>query len=613
MRNNKIFRVLALFVILVLLVVAMPAKPALAQVITLTPNSGNPGTMVTVTGTGFTGYTTVYVFFEFSLVKTVSVTAGSLTSTFSVPSGATAGQKMVSVHTTPVYGGAGDTTLAFAFFTVTQSSITISPVSAYVGQSVTVSGTGFAVSTIVTVTFDNVPVSTATTTATGTFTTTVTVPESYRGSHTVKATDTSGSFNTASFITLQSITINPTEGAVGDEVTVSGKGFGANQAVTITYDGTQVTTDPASVTTSISGNFSASFSSPGGASGAHTIIASDGTYTASASFTTTASFSLDQTEGYIGDEVTFSGIGFGASQTITITYDSTQVITNPDPLIADANGSFSGGFEVPPGPAGTCTVKASDGTNIISANFTTIGDATISQITSEASPGYVGMEFAVTGVGFAPNSLVTITYTSSPVLLAQVITDENGEFSVYVTIPPSTAGEHTITVSGGDITKEFPFFMESEAPATPPLLLPAADAEVEEVTYFDWEDVSDPSGVTYVFQVSTSLSFGSTYIILEKTGLSDSEYTLTGIEKLEPNEEESFYYWRVRAIDGVSNKGDWSALGVFHVTGSVEESAFPLPDWAKYLIMAVGAVLIGLLGFWLGRRSARQSPKGNTE
>ena len=86
--------------------------------------------------------------------------------------------------------------------------------------------------------------------------------------------------------------------------------------------------------------------------------------------------------------------------------------------------------------------------------------------------------------------------------------------------------------------------------------------------------------------------------VLEKKGLAGSEYTMTEMETLPALEEKAAYYWRVKAIDGASNEGVWSAPRSFRIA-----SGFALPDWAKYTLIGVGAVLVGLLGFWLGRRS----------
>ena len=592
MKHNKIFCVLILAIILALLVVAIPATPALAQVMVASPSSGIPGTTVTVTGSGFITYATqwVHIFFSSVWIAAPLVNAqGTFSATFSIPSDATIGTALITVqHSSSAYSPAYQ--IAATFFTVTpQTTIVTSPSLASVGQTVTVIGTGFTAGMNVTITFDAVSAGTATADVNGDFTTTFTVPESYRGSHTVKATDAANRFDTADFTTMQSITLTPTSGAVGDTIMVSGTGFRASQSMIITYDNATVATSPASVTTDNRGSFSASFSIPISASGTHTVEASDGTYTGSASVAATASFSLGQTTGHVGDEVAVSGTGFTANQAVTITFATVQVKI----ITTDATGSFSGKFAVPASVSGTYNVVASDGVNTGSTDFTILISTSLSQTT-----GNVGSEITVSGVGFT--GTVIIKYDEIEVATATA--DATGAFSAIFAIPASAGGDHIVTASDGVNTIQTTFVMESAAPLAPEPLLPEADSKAEAEAYFDWEDVDDPSGVTYTLQIATDENFTEGSIVLEKKGLTESEYTITKKEKLESTKKEAPYYWRVKAIDGAANESAWSTLGSFYV-GFV----LALPDWAKYTLMGVVAVLIGLLGFWLGRRTAYYS------
>lgn len=62
-----------------------------------------------------------------------------------------------------------------------------------------------------------------------------------------------------------------------------------------------------------------------------------------------------------------------------------------------------------------------------------------------------GGDVQVSGSGFLPDSDVTITLNSTPVLLKTVKTNSSGSFSTTVTIPTNTAlGSHTLVVSGKD-------------------------------------------------------------------------------------------------------------------------------------------------------------------
>ena len=139
----------------------------------------------------------------------------------------------------------------------------------------------------------------------------------------------------------------------------------------------------------------------------------------------------------------------------------------------------------------------------------------------------------------------------------------------------------------------------------------------QEPVFFDWADVTDPSPpVTYTLQVASDETFSGASMILEKDGLTRSEYTLTAIEKqaLVPplvagDEEEpapaAVYYWKVKATDGASNVSNWSGIGSFRIPPPIPPEPVPtgMANWILYTIFGFVALLIGILGYWLGRRT----------
>jgi hypothetical protein len=68
------------------------------------------------------------------------------------------------------------------------------------------------------------------------------------------------------------VTINPNSGSVNENTVLSGKGFGANQPLTIMYDSRKMETG---TTTDAKGSFSTSFKPPPSGSGRHLITVSD--------------------------------------------------------------------------------------------------------------------------------------------------------------------------------------------------------------------------------------------------------------------------------------------------------------------------------------------------
>src|SRR2546425_815545 len=97
------------------------------------------------------------------------------------------------------------------------------------------------------------------------------------------------SITTATTITAvfqdTALVLNPTGGFSGTTVTVNGTTFSPNHAITLTYDGGALVTNPGTITSNSIGGFSATFQVPLGSIGPHLAQAKDGTNTHSALFT----------------------------------------------------------------------------------------------------------------------------------------------------------------------------------------------------------------------------------------------------------------------------------------------------------------------------------------
>ena len=498
---------------------------AIGQNITIAPTLGLVGDQVTVSGTGFDIQKRVTITFDGVAVTTNPATVttgadGSFSATFIVSSAAN------GAHTVKVQDASGNSSTAT--YSV-RHRMSMEPTEGKVGDEVSVSGSGFAGSSTVTIFFDNFSVGTATTGADGSFTNAVfNVPVSAKGTHTVKVQDASGNSDTATFATGETMSISPTSGFVGDQITASGTGFGANRSVTFYVDNESA----GSTTTDANGSFSGTFTIPASANGSHTVKALDSVgNSATATVATKHRMAITPNTGVAGTAVAVSGSGFGASRQITVTFNGQAVATTPTAIVTGADGSFVGSFLLPASPAGSYTVEVSDGTNSDSASFTTNRTSSISPISTPNAPGYVGLELTISGTGFKADATVTVTYLTDPVVLATTKTDGSGSFSVTFTIPASIGGDHTITVSDGETTEEFAFIMESIAPAPPVPLLPPLDFKPKQPVTFDWQDVADSSPpVIYSLQIARDKGFSD--LVVEKTGLAESQYTLTEEEKL---------------------------------------------------------------------------------
>ena len=394
------------------------------------------------------------------------------------------------------------------------------------------------------------------------------------------------------------IKLDPEEGTVGSEVEISGEGLRKNQKITVEYEGDKVGITSGDNETDSGGQFVCTITIPPSTAGSHTITVTDESGNKpEVEFSVKPKITLDPPQQGVGKAVVVSGTGFDKRDVITIALDGHKVSTMPLVVYTDSHGSFSASFLLPSYDSyGTGKVEASGKyVNWAEAQVTILAGISLDPVTSPTSPGHVGMELTVRGAGFIANAMVTITYSNNDktIPVATATTSASGNFSANFTIPPSVAGSHTITAAtDGVTTATATFTMESQAPPVPVPLLPEVASAVEAEAYFDWEDVTDPSGVSYTLQVASNANF--TTIVLEKEGLPHSEYTLSKGETLESTKKEA-YYWRVKAVDGARNESEWTSPGLFYVGFSLTS----MPNWVWYILYGLGALLLGVIGFWV--------------
>ena len=440
-------------------------------------------------------------------------------------------------------------------------------------------------------------------------------------------------------LAAEEIELSPTTAKIGDEIKVRGDGFKTDKTKVYLYFSSQegavydrIDNDVTvyklakKTTPDVNGKVNASFNVPeildqgidGGYGGFEEVVGGsyylyvtyedDDKIEAVAGFTVRG-IALNPTSGVVNDAVAVSGVGFGEELSVSITFAGDDVSTGPASVKTDEDGNFAASFRVPDVAAATYAVKVEDKDgNNAEAEFTVAvaPGVSISPVTTEAAPAYVGMNIAISGIGFQANVSITITDTTSGLLLAVTSSSINGNFqSIFAA--EGRAGEHIITASDDTITRQVSFIMESQAPQNPVLLLPQDDTEAEAVAYFVWGDAADDSlPLTYALQVASSENFTPSSIVLEKTGLASSEYTVAQREKLKPSEAP--YYWRVRAIDGAANEGKWSTARSFYITKPAQPSLPVQPErsaWLIYLWIGLGIVVAILGGYWLRKRIVR--------
>lgn len=339
--------------------------------ISISPDNGTVGTSVTVSGKGFaSSESAIKVIYNTSEMLTgISASSvGSWSATFNIPA---------SKRGTNTIDASGNSTPATSVtdvnFTV-KPAISVTPVSGAVGTTVTVKGTGFAGSeTGLKITFDTTEVKTGISAdASGSWNTTFEVPMTHSGAHTIDAsggTTAASEVADVSFSVMSGISIDKTTGYVGDTVTVTGTGFGANEVnVVVLFDGAVISTPLAADAT---GYWKTTFTVPPAVNGTHSVDA-QGSLTPSTSitdknFSVQAKLVLNPTSGNVGDTISISGQGFSASKAVNITFGTVTIDLT---MNTDGKGSFSGSFTAPKGISGEVNVTAKDAGNIsASAKF----------------------------------------------------------------------------------------------------------------------------------------------------------------------------------------------------------------------------------------------------
>ena len=244
------------------------------------PTSGWVGAVVGIAGSGFaSGETNIKVTYDGVTVKTgiFADGKGSWQSSFSTPT-STKGSHEINAFGAVTPDGA----VIKAEFNVSPV-IKLEPTSGYlgdaihVGDSLWVSGVGFEANEAnIKVTFDGtLAASNIIADAKGSWSDKLDVPPCTNGEHTIDATGeiTKASDIVDSIVIISpKIELSPTSGAIDTDITVQGTGFSANQPITISYDGTKVSTGTA---TDSKGYFTAGFKIPKSTAGDHTVTVTD--------------------------------------------------------------------------------------------------------------------------------------------------------------------------------------------------------------------------------------------------------------------------------------------------------------------------------------------------
>jgi hypothetical protein len=330
-------------------------------------NEGPVGTEVTLNGYGFSNGQDIRVtLYQGPVKKGEEETAdansnGSWTLTYTIPS-TPRGNYILRVE-------AKEGTIWVGWvnkdFKVTPR-ITTNTDEGTVGQTIQVSGTGFASEEEdIEITFDGEvvkPVTYPNVDENGSWNTVIAVPPLQSGTYPI---DASGKLTRArdvpdvDFTVSPGVWVEPTSAYVGDTIAVAGGGFEPEETgIKVTFAGQVVATG---ITADMDGVWDSSFVLPASAFGSQTVSASgDITSTVTTTLNIKAQITaLSPTEGAPGDLVTLTGNGFHGSQALTVTIGGVAVSNNN--MQTQSNGNFNISFRVPRGsPEGERTLVVTD-------------------------------------------------------------------------------------------------------------------------------------------------------------------------------------------------------------------------------------------------------------
>jgi len=336
-------------------------------------------------------------------------------------------------------------------FEVAPPEIWFSPSQGPAGGRVEVYGYRFTPNSTITIRWEGVPLATdpevVTTDETGNFNAYITVPDVGYGDYTVKATDGEGLWAERTFeVAPPEIWFSPSQGPAGGRVEVYGYRFTPGSNITITWEGGPIASDPELVVVDDMGNFYANIVVPDVDYGDYTIRATDGEgLWAEEVFSVIPPYIefWPWARGPAGTSVDIHGRAFTPESEISITWDGDPIATDPEVVIPYVDGSFYAHIVVPEVPDGDYTIRATDGEGLWAEEVFTVGPIPTA-IWLFPWQGAVNSTVPLIGMGFTPESEITLTCDGEPISFEGVRVDSWGILFAEITVPDVSLGYHII-------------------------------------------------------------------------------------------------------------------------------------------------------------------------
>ena len=253
------------------------------------------------------------------------------------------------------------------------------------------------------------------------------------------------------------ITLSPSSGVPGEEVTIRGYNFTAEEWVDIYYypNGTGEWIED--VETDEDGDFRVTFTVPESCSGDHEVRARDVYYiTASADFTVKPGLTIDPEEGPVGTTVTVEGHGFAEDEEdIELRYyrDDDDYDTVAENIEADEDGSWEMSFPIPPSAQGSHKIDAQGDDSSLAQVEDAFFEVTPGISIGESS-GSVGESITMTGSGFATNERDIKILFDGQAVVTEIRADDTGYWEENFKVPERPKGEYSVTAEGERTEKE---------------------------------------------------------------------------------------------------------------------------------------------------------------
>lgn len=364
------------------------ANASVLPTLTSVPVNATPGSSVLFNGVGYAASSVVSVAWSGGpACANTSSAAGVFSCSYVLGAG------FEGLHTftgTDGNGGSATTKVRFG------PALTVGPLNATVGSTVTFNGYGFLANGSASVNQGATTVCSATVDSIGSFVCSYVLTAGAAGPHLFTARDAGTKNATTNLTIVPSLSIRPGgSGTVGSRLTFSGSGFAKNSGVSVAWvEGTICSASANSL-----GSFSCSVLLPPAPTGNYSFNATDGaSNSASSSFRVVPGLVITPPFGPSGTSVSLSATGFAGISPMTINgTGQTACAGTTSPA-----GSFSCTFTIPVASSGPHLFQALDGVgHVANATYTLVG------------PGVFSVTFKAVGLPAGSNWTVSAGFPST--------------------------------------------------------------------------------------------------------------------------------------------------------------------------------------------------------